>query len=132
QGNGVLRVIRPYPLTGGSTAHGIVGHRAPGEKGTFLVDVPEERLRQFIPERQEAGERITSLAACAKDGQLLYAVVSSSNPDKVGWTFGYNLPVEQFKARTVELAGDGHRPASVTICPWDGAVRYCVIWAKDR
>jgi hypothetical protein len=131
QGDGVFRVIRPYPIPGGGTRSGIVGHRAFREQGAFLVDVPEERMRRFVQERREAGEWVTSLATYPKDGQLLCAVVGSSNLDKREWSVDYGLTVERFKARAAELAGEGYRPAQATLCPWDGAVRYYVVWVKE-
>jgi hypothetical protein len=74
---------------------------------------------------------ITSLAAYPKDGQLLYAVVAGSNPKKIEWHIEHDLTVDQFKARNAERAQQGFRPANVTACPWDGAVRYAVVWVKE-
>lgn len=131
QVGGKVRVIRPYPLAGGDMTYGLFGVLAIGEEAAFLVDVREDRLRQFLKESQEAGERITSLAACPKDGRLLYTVVGGANPEKLAWKADTGLRIDQFRARAAELAADGYHPAQVTAYPWDGAVRYCVVWLKD-
>jgi serine/threonine protein kinase len=127
--SGLVRGIRPYPV-GGGIAMGVFGHKALGQKGTHLVNATAEQLAEFLKERKDSGDRITSLVAYSQEGKLLYAIVASSNPDKIEWKLDQGLTALQLKSKTIDLTKAGFRPSCVTAYPWDGAVRYCVVWIK--
>jgi serine/threonine protein kinase len=129
---GMLKFVRPYVVEGGGILSGWCW--ALGEFGptsSLALDATASTMFDFVQARRDAGDLITSLAAYPKDGQLLYAVVAGSNPKKIEWHIEHDLTVDQFKARNAERAQQGFRPANVTACPWDGAVRYAVVWVKE-
>jgi hypothetical protein len=129
---GVIRLLRPYAIGEVDTRAGFLVHRAIGQKADYLVDVGEESLNDFVKARQEAGDRITSLVvAYPKDDRLLFAVVGATNPEKLAWKLEHGLTADRFKARNTELATEGYHPSTITVCPWDGSVRYAVVWVKD-
>ena len=125
------RVLRPYPVEGEGLFVGWMAVREKGVRSSYLHDVRAAEMVEFSQQRKTAGDWITSLAAYPKDGKLLYAAVASTNVNNVEWQTAHELTTEQFKAKNAELAAEGFRPANVTACPWDGAVRYAVVWTKD-
>ncbi|MEO2090888.1 MAG: hypothetical protein ABGY75_15520, partial [Gemmataceae bacterium] len=130
RGNGVFRLIRPYTV-GKGTVFGGVGYVAIGEKAGYLLDATEEDLTAFEKARRAADERVTSLAMHIKDGRPVYTVVGGSFPNKAEWRTARGLTAAQFQEAIATQVKDGYHPASVTACPWDGAVRYCVVWVKE-
>ena len=130
QSGGVVRSIRPFHA-GTVTAMGMFGHKALGEKGTYLLEGMVDQLTDFVKSRQQAGDRITSFAALEKDGRLFYTIVGATNPEKIEWKLDHGLTAGQLKAKNAELRNERFHPACVTAFPWDGAVRYCVVWVKE-
>ena len=46
-------------------------------------------------------------------------------------TSGWNCTPARALARSSNAATGARPEAAVTAYPWDGAVRYCVVWVKD-
>jgi hypothetical protein len=128
--SGLVRGIRPFPVDGGM-AMGVFGHKALGQKGDYLVDANAEQLAEYVKARHESGDRITSFTAYLKEDKLLNAIVGTSNPEKIEWKLDQGLAAEQLKNRAEELSTTNFHPSCVTILPWNGAVRYCVVWEKE-
>jgi hypothetical protein len=130
EGAAVERVLRPYPVGGNDILTAWYAERALGEQSAYIADVSEAQMAEFVQARRAAGDWITSFVAYPKSDQILYAVVAATNTQKTDWQLEFNLTSEQFQAKNEQLAAQGFRPARVTACPWDGAVRYAVIWVK--
>jgi hypothetical protein len=127
----VYRLVRPYPVAGDDIMVAFYAVRFVGGKNAYLRDASASQMMEFVRDHRDAGALIISLAAYPKNGQLLYAVVTGPNPQAIEWHVEHELTVDHFKSKHTELAEQGFRPANVTACPWDGAVRYAVVWVKE-
>jgi hypothetical protein len=72
-----------------------------------------------------------SVVAYPNQGELRFAVTCREDPTKAAWEVHRDLTAADLKAKASELAAKGLAPASVTACPWDGAVRYTTVWVKE-
>jgi hypothetical protein len=124
------RAFRPYPGQRGETTFAIVTQKM-ADDGDRKFDLSAAETQKYIDQERAAGRRLTSLVAYAVHNDLRFAAISTPNRAKWEWETDTNLPAAELKVRSAALAAKGFRPASVTLSPWDGAVRYCVVWVKE-
>jgi serine/threonine protein kinase len=125
------RSLRPYPSVDGTIAFAAIATRKGDPPGIRQFDMGQIDVQEFVTAQQERGNRLTSLVAYPDDGKLLFAAVAEPNPSRSEWSADTGLTAAQLKAKTAERASKGFRPSCVSGCPWDGAVRYCVVWVKE-
>jgi hypothetical protein len=127
----VPRGIRPCPFGPDGVRYCHHVEMKPKSPYAYGLDLYSSELTTFLETEQKKGLRPCSLSACARQGTLRFAVVMESNSEKWEWLTQSGLTATELKARTTEQAEKGFRPSCVTAYPWDGAVRYCVVWVKE-
>jgi hypothetical protein len=126
----IVRAFRPYPVPNG-VRETVVARQAVGErKGNYAHDLSREQLEAFVAARRKDSEQVLQVAAYPNEGVLRYAAVGAANPDKLAWEVDTDIPTSGVQQKVADRARAGYRPASVTAYPWDGVVRYCVVWVK--
>ena len=90
-----------------------------------------EELATYLAEQRKNGAWPLSVSAVATESGLQFTTVCESNKQKWEWEVTHGATAGEFKAKAEEFGKKGFRPGSVTAYPWDGAVRYCVVWVKD-
>ena len=88
-------------------------------------------FRAFIIEYREKGYRPNVVSTVSLQGELRYTAVMWPDAAKSDWKVEDGLTAAVLKEKAVAMAKTGFRPSCVTAYPWDGAVRYCVVWVKD-
>jgi len=72
-----------------------------------------------------------SVAAYPTPGEIKFATVFRKNTTNAVWEVHRNLTAAELKAKAKALAERQFTPASVTACPWDGAVLTAVCGSKS-
>ena len=63
---------------------------------------------------------------------LTAARANGKNIEKAEWDHAVNLDGKTLTAEAARREKAGFHPATLTAYPWDGAVRYCVVWLKTE
>jgi len=121
--------IRPTRLSHEATLFAAIAKHSP-EIGEMRLDLSAAELEQFADAERAAERRLTVVTAYSVEGELKFTAVSASNSAQATWAFDTGLTATQLKERAAGLAAGLH-PATVTVCGWDGAVRYAVVWVKE-
>jgi hypothetical protein len=124
-------ILRPFSIGVDNPRVSYYVAESLGEAPLFTWKVGASGRDQFTARARNAGQRVTSLVAYTRGGALEFAAVAWPNADKGEWQTDTNLTAAQLKAKATDLAARGFRPACVTACVWDGAVRYCAVWVKE-
>ncbi|MBX9624345.1 MAG: hypothetical protein K2X82_11105, partial [Gemmataceae bacterium] len=127
----VVRLIRPYLIEMGVVAVADLIERAPGTKTAHEHGMTAPRFAEFLERHRKDGLCPVGVAAAPQDGALLLAATMSDRPARAAWEVGTDLTAQTLGTRMKEMVGRGFVPASVTACPWDGAVRYAGVWVKE-
>ena len=98
---------------------------------TYKFGMTADQVGEFLAKQHTDNFLPRSLAAINHEDVLLFTAVCEPNQQKQEWDTDTNLLPLQLKAKTAEMAKKGFRPSCVTAYPWDGAVRYCVVWVKE-
>ena len=95
------------------------------------MNLNEAELVSRLETQRDEGRRPVSVVAYPDQGELRFAVAFAEDPTKSAWEVHRDLTAADLKAKAAELAAKRFTPASLTACPWDGAVRYAVVWVKE-
>jgi Protein kinase domain/Bacterial tandem repeat domain 1 len=125
-----VRILRLYSIGERGTAYAAYGELAKGPKGAYAIDRSASGIETFLSDERPGG-RPYCLSAGLKDGVLVFAATMEPNPEKWDWETDMTLTAIDLKAKAEAQSMKGFRPGSVTAYPWDGAVRYCVVWVKE-
>jgi hypothetical protein len=126
-----LRVLRPYLIDKGVVQYAYYLERHPDEMNAYSSEMTAPRFAEFLAKHRTEGFRPTSVAAVPQDGELLFAATMADNPPKATWEVDTNLTSQTFGPKSTDMATRGFAPTCVTSYPWNGAVRYCVVWVKE-
>jgi serine/threonine protein kinase len=124
------RLFRPYPSIGGAGMFAVVTELA-ANRGLPGLDLTAEGLEKFADDERKKDRRLTGVAGCVVKGRLLFAAVAQRNRKKQEWSCDHGLTAGQLESKSREKLAKGFRPETVTAYPWDGAVRYGVVWIKE-
>jgi hypothetical protein len=127
---GSFRMLRPYQI--GETIFWVVYMEFSATyKATNARPLTPEELTAYLEKAQKDGRMPLSVAGYTPDGTPAFAAVVGPNKDKRKWDVFHSLTATQFKVKAAEFAQKGFRPSCVTTYPFDGAVRYCVVWVEE-
>jgi Protein kinase domain/Bacterial tandem repeat domain 1 len=122
--------FRPYPALRGATFFA-AAVKPMADGGEKRFDLTRDDLDQFAADTRTAGHRLTSVSAYPVGSVVKFAAVSGTNPDKADWSFDTGLTATELIGRVGDKSKLGLHPSAVTAYTGDGAVRYCVTWAKE-
>jgi hypothetical protein len=127
----VPRCLRPYTVAPGVLRYAQYDEESLGEKSLHAFALSPPALEGLLAKARTAGFRPGMIAGYIKDGLPTFAAVARPNPEKWEWQTDTTLTTPVLKAKAMALSAKGFHPVSVTAYPWDGAVRYCVVWVKE-
>jgi hypothetical protein len=126
-----VQLIRPFPAGNGQLWCALYGEARLSQKSVYGLNLDEAELVRQLEKHRGDGYRPGSVVAYPNEGVLRFAVTYREDTTKSAWDVYRDLTAADLKAIAVELAAKGLAPASVTACPWDGAVRYAVVWVNE-
>jgi hypothetical protein len=126
-----VRMIRPFPAGDGQLWCALYGEAHPGQESVYGLNLNETELVSQLEKHRNDGYRPVSVVAYPNQDELRYAVTYREDATKSAWEVHRDLTAADLKAKAAELRTKGLAPASVTAYPWDGAVRYVVVWVKE-
>jgi serine/threonine protein kinase len=126
-----IQIIRPYLMEKGVAVYTMIVERKPGAKREYICEATRDDLREFLVKHRAEGMRPISISACPFDGKLLYAATMEDDATTSEWEVDTELNSQSLPGRAKAMIERGFIPASLTACPWDGAVRYCMVWVKE-
>jgi serine/threonine protein kinase len=127
----VARLIRPFPVGGDLLRCGLYAETAPSKRALHGFELSEAELTAQLEEYRGDGYRPVSVVPYPNQGELRFAVTYREDATKSAWEVHRDLTAADVKGKAAELGAKGLTPASVTAYPWDGAVRYAVVWVKE-
>src|SRR5262249_31887627 len=127
----VVQLIRPFPVGDGQLWCGLYVEAHLGQKSVYGLHLNENELVRHLEKHRNGGSRRVSVVAYPNEDQLRFAVTYREDANKSAWEVHRDLTAADLKAKAAELGAKGLAPASVTASPWDGAVRYAVVWVKE-
>lgn len=127
----VVQVVRPFPVGDGQLWCAVYGEAHVGQKSVYGMNLSDVELGLLLEQHRGKGHRPMSLVAYERQGERRFAVTFQEDVPQLAWEVSFDLMASELNTRTAELAAKGFVPRSVTACPWDGAVRYAVVWVRD-
>ncbi|CAN5908745.1 hypothetical protein BH23PLA1_BH23PLA1_37320 [soil metagenome] len=124
----VARLLRPFPIDDGRFPCALFAVSLFKSQELHGIDLNEDELIDQLEKYRSDGYRPVSVVAYADQGEQRFSATFRENPSKSAWAVEREMTAADLTAKAAELAADGLIPASVTICPWDGAVRYTAVW----
>jgi len=131
QQGSVARLLRPFPVGGDVIFCGLSFETLLGRQSKYGLNLAEVELLERLEENRKDGYLPISVVAYPTQGELRFATTFRENTTKAVWEVHRNLTAADLNAKAAALAEKRFTPASVTACPWDGAVRYCGVWVKE-
>jgi serine/threonine protein kinase len=127
----VLRRIRPFPTDDGQLWCCLYGEALPGQESVYGVGLTSEELLMRAERQRKDGYRPLSVVAYPIEGELRFAATFGENAASTEWSIRLGETCAKLQTTANEMVDRGLRPASVTMCPWDGAVRYYSVWMNQ-
>ncbi|MCS6865036.1 MAG: hypothetical protein RMJ56_13560 [Gemmataceae bacterium] len=127
----VIDILRPYAIANKAYRIAVIMSTKPREHSDHVLGVASEELDKFIAQARQDNLRVTQVTEFVQNDRLVFAAVARSNTDKVLWEISRGLSALALQAESVEWAKKGYRPATITACPFNGTVRYSVVWVKE-
>jgi hypothetical protein len=124
------KMNRPFSMPKSESWCAAYMEAVPGQESVYVLNVTETELNRRLEQYRTSHTPLSVVPFPSEDG-LRFAATFRANSTESTWELHRNLVVDEFRAKATELVERGFAPASVTISPWDGAVRYTSIWTKD-
>ena len=124
----VARLIRPFPAGGDQLLCAVYVESATRSQPLPDFDLSETELTDQLETYRNDGYRPVSVVAYENRGERRFTTTFELDPTKPTWELRRDMTADDLKSQSAELAEGGAAPASITAYPWDGSVRYAVVW----
>ena len=125
-----IPVLRPFPV-GDQIRISCFEERDAIHRTPWLLDVSSDEVETFLAKQAMEGYHPHSVVAYRSGGGVRFAAVCFKNKEGLEWELLRGVTAAELAQKAAELTKRGFAPHSISVFPFDGAVRYYAVWLKE-
>jgi hypothetical protein len=126
------RFIRPFRVRGEQSQCALYVRQDLKKQKLHGMDLSWSELTGLLEQYRRDSYCPVSVVAYEDQGERRFAATFIEDPTRAAWHVDLDLTAADLAAKAAKLAAKGLTPASITACPWNGAVRYAVVWVTKE